>query len=220
MTKFKNFWKDFNADKMNDYMTTLGIRMKQKAVGTEYAGEIPNSLLAEQDLETSKAQKMITVHYISSGGKDMTRTMSESAYRQFISTVGDQIKIISTSEEENKSMATFAVWYYDKRGNQQCAIYNNQLDADAFVDDLKMIGYTKIEMVTKTVKGVVEQTGKKLDEEAEKAKDADTKEEVKSVVDSIKAVQIKRQTATIQAREKAMGKNKSSFKDAWNGLKK
>lgn len=156
--------------KMDEYMTTLGIKMKQKSVGTDFAGKVPSSLLARQDLETTKS-------------------------------------------------CTFAIWYYDKCGNRLCAVFNNAIDSEAFIRDLMSMGYQEKDIAIMT-KGVVEQTGKKLKDEAEKAKDADTKTEVKSVIDTIKEVQLRRQTATIQARDKAVGKDRKSFKDVWNSNKK
>lgn len=66
-------------------------------------------------------------------------------------------------------------------------------------------------------KGAVESTGKQLDEALKDAPDADTRLERKSLVDNIKDIQIKRQEATITARQKNM-KGKS-FRDIWNSRK-
>ena len=94
----------------------------------------------------------------------------------------------------------------------------NRIDAIAFV--VGRYGVPKSEVINLIgslgldfVKGQVEQTGKKLEQLADKATDAEP-EEVKTIVDNIKSVQIKRQQATLQERQKSM-KGKS-FKDILN----
>jgi hypothetical protein len=65
-------------------------------------------------------------------------------------------------------------------------------------------------------KGAVETSGKELDEALKDAPNAETRMERKSLVETIKDAQLKRQKATIQARAKeASGK---SFKETWKGL--
>ena len=66
-------------------------------------------------------------------------------------------------------------------------------------------------------KGIIEQTSKKLESLKEKAEDAVTEKETQNIVNSIKAVQLKRQSAIINEREKSMSK---TFKDSWKGLNK
>lgn len=60
-------------------------------------------------------------------------------------------------------------------------------------------------------KGPVEQTGKQLKEAANEAEDVTTKKEVIELADRIKNIQIKRQKATLAAREK-------SFKDFYKSI--
>jgi rubrerythrin len=145
---FDKTMSDFMV-KMDEYMTTLGIKLKQKAVDTSFEGPEPVSLLAEQDLE---------------GGKKREDIVTE------------------------------------QRANEPFRV----LSDEAILDNLG--------------KGKFEQTGKQLVAAAKDAKDAETKTEVKSVVENIKSVQLKRQAATLEAREKVIGKK--SFKNVWGGFNK
>jgi len=67
------------------------------------------------------------------------------------------------------------------------------------------------------MKGAIEQTGKVLDQIADKAEEVTDTEEKCGLVGKIKAIQLKRQQAIINAREKSMTK---SFKKAWAELTK
>lgn len=115
----------------------------------------------------------------------------------------------------DKSSTSIGVWYNDPSGKALCAYFPNQIDAEAFAESIKAVGMKDI----KIVKGQVEQTGKELKEASKDAEDADTKTEVKSVVDNIKAVQIKRQGATILAREKTIEFKGKSFRNIWDKIK-
>lgn len=66
-----------------------------------------------------------------------------------------------------------------------------------------------------TSKGAIETTGKKLEQEAEKAEDAETKKEKNEIVDRIKNIQIKRQKAVLAERESETNK---SFKTLWKKI--
>lgn len=68
-----------------------------------------------------------------------------------------------------------------------------------------------------TCKGAVEQTGKELDKMPEKAQEADTKKEKNQIIGRIKNIQLKRQEAVLEQREKNMSK---SFKEFWKEMKK
>lgn len=107
---------------------------------------------------------------------------------------------------------TYAVWYYDREGAQKCATYNNLQEAEAFARVIEDIGFKNIKILTK---GQVETTGKQLERAAAKAEDAET-DEKKSIVENIKAIQIRRQKATIEAR-----KSHPPFSSFWraNGKK-
>lgn len=66
-------------------------------------------------------------------------------------------------------------------------------------------------------KGAVEQTGKQLANVVRQAAKAESTEEKDDLVTNLKAIQLKRQKATIQARTKAA---RGSFKEVWGGLNK
>jgi hypothetical protein len=67
------------------------------------------------------------------------------------------------------------------------------------------------EMNANTMKGIIESTGKQLDQAASKSEDKE------DLVSRMKAIQLKRQGAIISEREKSMNK---TFKSAWESLKK
>lgn len=62
-------------------------------------------------------------------------------------------------------------------------------------------------------KGGVEETGKELEDSAEEAKHADVPTE--SIVENIKNIQVKRQKATIVARERSKSATSKSFQEQW-----
>src|SRR5579872_701926 len=67
---FKSIESDADfMQKMDEYMTTLGIKLKQKSVDTSFAGATPKSLLARQDLETKEKVMLIAKHLYDSGVK-------------------------------------------------------------------------------------------------------------------------------------------------------
>jgi hypothetical protein len=107
----------------------------------------------------------------------------------------DKFGIAKDSTEEN----------YKKMGIEGAGQTPNSLLAEQDLED---------ETETKT-KGQVEQTGKKLDAITDKAEDATSTEEKDTLIDKLKANQIKRQKAIINAREKES--TKKSFKDFWSG---
>lgn len=111
---------------------------------------------------------------------------------------------------KSTDLANFAVWYYDKYGSQKCSVYNNMIDAEAYARILEVLGFQDI----KIMKGVVEQTGKQLTRIAIKAEDAETSEK-KSLTENIKAIQLRRQKATLEAR--GVGK---SFSQGWKEMNK
>ncbi len=113
-----------------------------------------------------------------------------------------------TTAKNYTDLNDFAVWYYDSNGAQRCAIFGNHIDAEAYASIVEAMGYKDI----KIMKGQVEQTGKQLQTAAAKAEDVETEEEKKSLVDNIKAIQLKRQKATLQVRQNG---TKKSFKQYW-----
>lgn len=215
--QFKDYWKTVTAKEADEYMDTLGIKMRQKTVDTSYAGAEPKSLLAEQDLETTKAISEVEVYkngdkWVVAWIKDGKQLSESFPGKDMADEKANKLKQLTKSE------GTFSVWYYDKTGARRCAVMPNILEAQGFVSDLMSMGYKKKD-VEVIIKGQVEQTGKKLDELADKAEDADTKEEVKSLVNRIKATQIRRQKATIKERSQDEDTKNKSFKDVWNKKK-
>jgi hypothetical protein len=102
----------------------------------------------------------------------------------------------------------FAVWYYDDSGARKCAVFGNAIDAEAYASIVDALGYKDV----KIMKGQVEQTGKELNQAAEKAETA-TGKEVKNLVERIKNIQQKRQKAVIRTRG-----TKKSFKEGWKEI--
>ena len=212
--KFKDYWKTtVTAKEADEYMDTLGIKMRQKTVDTSYAGPEPKSLLAEQDLETTKG-----------GGTVDCSNCGNAIDRDSLECPHCHVKRSDSERGVEKSEGTFSVWYYDKTGARRCAVMPNILEAQGFVSDLMSMGYKKkdIEILAKSEefsKGQVGQTGKKLEELADKAEDAEGKKEVKSLVNRIKATQIRRQKATIKERSEESDVKDKSFKEVWNSKK-
>lgn len=162
----KSYLMEKSADGMSDEER---IKYYMQKLGIAGAGPVPNSLLAMQDLETSKFIK----------GTDQN---------------------------------SFAVWYYDKFGSQKCAVFGSIIDAEAYANLVTTMGFNDV----KIMKGQVENTGQQLKEAAEDAEDAETSEK-KTLVQNIKAIQVRRQKATLAARVKETTK---SFKQAWSNLNK
>jgi hypothetical protein len=106
------------------------------------------------------------------------------------------------SATKSQDIGNFAVWYYDSEGARKCAVFGNMIDAQAYADIVDSLGYKDVSIM----KG-------QLEEAKEDAKDADTKQEVKSIVERIKNIQIKRQKMALNTR----GAQKS-FKQKWSEL--
>lgn len=161
---------------MDDDSFDEKVKMYMQKLGIAGAGPIPNSLLAEQDLEGARK--------FDGGGYETT--------------------------EKSQDIQSFAVWYYDESGARKCAVFNNVVDAEAYAGIVDAMGYKDI----KIVKGQMEQTQKELDTAAKEAEEAG-EDEVKSLVNRIKNIQIKRQSATINQRG---AESQKSFKQKWTEI--
>jgi hypothetical protein len=195
--KLASIDKDFDKTmddfmvKMDEYMVTL----KLKSIDTGSAGGVPESLLARQDLEDGRKREDYVTENRSNKPFDI---LLEDAIHSAMGKTGTK---------------TYSVWYYDKNGAQKCAVFDNTTEAQAFAADLLSMGFSRKDIKI-IAKGVIEQTGKKLEEAVKDAKEVETKTEVKSLVDNIKSIQLKRQNAIVQARQKSE-KGKKSFKEMW-----
>jgi hypothetical protein len=198
-------FKSIDADSPNfvkeldEFMRTLGI---------ECAGSVPKTLLARQDLDETKKAMTAEIADEKEG---------EEHYRDLADKFDEMADDEAGHKKELESMG---------KANPQLV---------ALVRALKAKGYLRMSILAELEgdykgadiraaidevfgKGAVEQTGKKLDEALKDAPDADTRLERKSLVDNIKNIQIKRQEATITARQGEM-KGKS-FKEVWGAVNK
>jgi hypothetical protein len=166
---FKSMDDSSFAEKMQFYLEKLGIGS---------AGAVPNSLLADQDLEPETRKGMATM-------------------------------VRKTEAVQGTDLDSFSVWYYDKHGAQMCAVFGSIIDAEAFANIVDVAGYKNV----KILKGQVEQTGKELVRVAAKAEDARPGQQ-DNLINRIKNIQIKRQKATIDARDTS----EKSFNREWRGL--
>lgn len=92
-------------------------------------------------------------------------------------------------------LMSFSVWYYDPLNARKCAVFNNIIDAEAFARVVEQMGFKDISIV-----------------KAAPETPADG-----NLIQNIKNAQIKRQKATIIARDESASK---SFIDFWkNGSK-
>lgn len=148
---------------MDDVGFEEKIKYYMEKLGIAGAGPIPNSLLAEQDLE----------------GETLTGKMIQKSSLDF---------------------NNFAVWYYDPSGAQKCAVFGNYTDAEAYAQILDAMEFKDIKIM---------KTGTEETEMEPKEKN--------SLVENIKANQIRRQKASMRDRAKNTTK---SFKQVWNSIKK
>lgn len=132
--------------------------------------------------------------------------------------------VTKSGDTEKKSMKkstdaqNFAVWYYDRNGAQKCAVFQTEIDAQAYMKLVtSLFGGGKD---AKIVKSEVEETKKDLIDASMDATEADGKKEKTELVDRIKAIQIERQKATIRARERAGEATGKSFKQGWQDATK
>ena len=263
---FKSMSDDAFMEKVEEYIARLGIYKSKKKlgkdVGTSFAGESPNSLLARQDLERTDQMSKDSEHDITIeifNGSELSSEKARALVKGIMDnpepyafvamngpyvagdgfsytdlmlqdTKGDMgiIHLYSVPFQSAKSMLTRmkktrtpvdVAEHYN--GN---AIYNVEsgqymvagpngsertflsiADARQFIDDHKIF------------KGTVERTGEQLKEAQADAEDARTIQQKESVVDNIKAIQERRQKATIAARQ---GETKKSFKELWGDLTK
>lgn len=164
-----------------------------RTLGIEGAGAIPESLMARQDLEGKTTKFAKTRNF-----KEYWKDCADRALALLDEVKEEVIDIDSQVHEKNVVSQTCTSCGSDYN-------YNNELTTPP---KCPYCGVSK---------GVIEQTGKKLDTALKDAADADTRAERKSVVDTIKEVQLRRQKATIAERSKeAAGKN---FKQVWGGIK-
>lgn len=93
------------------------------------------------------------------------------------------------SIKKSTDMSNFSVWYYDKTGARKCAVFPDIIDAKAFAVLVDGMGFTNVQIL------------KSGDQPAEK-----------TLVDNIQDIQIKRQQADLNARQKTTIK---SFRNFW-----
>ncbi len=202
-----------------------------KTVDTTFAGKEPKSLLARQDLEgTQKFQKRTS-------SRDYEEAV-DAARRQYRPNSMDGFRLVmwlfhnfNVDNQEAEEIANRIEEEMEEKSTNQTKKAVNviervrQLKAEGSLrmNTLQTLineGYAKLDILAAIDevfgKGAVEQTGKVLDEALKDAPNADTRAERKSLVETIKDAQLKRQKATIQARTKEAGGK--SFKETWKGL--
>lgn len=233
-----NTFKSMNDD---DFMKEVEVMLRK--LGISGAGAVPNSLLSMQDLEPrekfqkdekpdedsegyqgqprdSRKNMGLWVCWLDSKGNEQTREFlyqaDAEAYARLITAMDFGYTDISIQKavETDKAISNYTV----RSSNQEYGRFDMIEDARAMIDYLRMQGVYAVLVEENVVKGPVETTGKQLDRAAEKAKNAETISEKKSVAENIKAIQMKRQRATIAERTRDMtGK---SFKEEWSNNKK
>lgn len=188
-SSFKSMEDSTFEEKMKMYMEKLGIAG---------AGSIPNSLLADQDLEgvTKREDLWLWRQGEEQGGQEVN--FDSQKFMNFAKTF---------------DLNNFAVWYYDDFGARKCAVFGNAIDAMAYAKLVDAMGFKDIQIL----KGQFEQTGKELKEAAEDAEDAEGKNETKSLVERIKGIQLKRQKTVLSMRG---ADTQKSFRQTWGDLNK
>lgn len=236
MSKFTDHWKgnhvsiekSISKETLDSYIKRLNIsagipskvvdatRATGKSVDTSFAGGVPVSLLSAQDLEYTT--KKITVKKddsdhdltieIHNGSEETAKAVFEgtelAAIAELENYQGYPIFITPEMQDtDGKRIGCFVLIGQD--GSLQ--VFFSLKDARDFIDAVLVMN-----------KGVVEETGKDLIEAAEDAKDGD--DSTTDVVANIKAIQVKRQKATIQERSKEKAFVGKSFKDMWPAITK
>lgn len=232
-------FKSMNDD---DFMKEVDIMLRK--LGISGAGAVPNSLLSMQDLEPrEKVQKDRQVSEDSDGphgqpshqksmgvcvywkdakgnrqNRDFLYQADADAYVKLLQTMNFGYTGIGIEKSHNLESEKAMGMYVVRSNNMEYGRFNNAEDARDCIDNLGMQGVFATLIRESMMKGAIEQTGKQLDRAAAKAEDAETPSEKKSVAENIKAIQIKRQRATIEARSKSMtGK---TFNEVWQDNKK
>ena len=199
MDKFKNFWIKRAATDTEDMEYKAQLEEYMRKLGIEGAGPVPNSLLARQDLEPNKAEKC-------NCGK-CADCMTQTFKAAFEGTDMPELVVAEVFEGHNILIGPELI---DSDGHRiGCWVvmgHDGEWQTFFTIEDAR-------EFVGSVFKASVEQTGKELDEAAEEAKHVDIATD--SIVENIKNIQIKRQKATIAAREKEQGDTKKSFRDGW-----
>jgi len=192
---FKSMDDDLFDEQIKSYMARLGISKsrKNKSVGIGDAGEVPNSLLAEQDLEGS------TIKTFKDKWADMNKRVDLYLWRQGGEFGGQEVVVPDEekAQTEKADLMSFSVWYQDDEGNKKCQVFGNLIEAEAFGRIVQTIGFKNVE-ITKSA----ENEGKSTEENPAEG----------DLLQNIKNAQIKRQKATITLRSKEMTK---SFKEFW-----
>lgn len=165
----------------SDYEKEIDLFIRK--LGISGAGPVPHSLLARQDLEGST-------------------TKSFKGFYKSLNKAADKWWVVRYSDAVNPNMPV----------SQR---FPTKAEAVNWMDGLTSQGIFSVlieeEVVsTSAEKGVLETTGKQLNNVVQAAKGADTEQEKQSLAERIKNIQVKRQKATIAARK--------SFKDVWRSL--
>lgn len=178
----------------------------EKNVDTSFAGAVPNSLLARQDLETTKTA-------IVKDGSDHELTIEiHNGTEKMAKAVFEGCKIADiVAAESYKNVTVFVTpEMQDANGKRiGCHIVLGQDGSPQVFFSLKD-AHNFIDSVFG--KGQVEETGKELIEMAETAKD-EGEEAQSDLVGNITRVQEKRQKATLTARKKET--TSKTFKEIW-----
>jgi transcription initiation factor TFIIIB Brf1 subunit/transcription initiation factor TFIIB len=226
---------------------TLKGRDSKKSVDTSYAGGIPNSKLARQDLENTQkgANKWIQITrdfgmgYIEEQKTWFIEDKDGNNMGENDSKSGAENACRALQREKDKTNKSVNTGYIDKildagvyeisiLANSQGGPYVYTVSAreKGNLGSIESQTFAKLDQAmrqaqmwkskySKMNKSVTSTTNQ-LNEVKDKAEDADTKAEKHDVVDSIKAIQLKRQKATIKERENTA----KSFKEGWNRLNK
>jgi len=223
---FKSMDDDLFDEQIKSYMARLGISKsrKNKSVGIGDAGEVPNSLLAEQDLEGS------TIKTFKDKWADMNKRVDLYLWRQGGEFGGQEVVVPDEekAQTEKADLMSFSVWYQDDEGNKKCQVFGNLIEAEAFGRIVQTIGFKNVE-ITKSAenegKVQCDICGKWVDDDGvsrlghkginKAGKSTEENPAEGDLLQNIKNAQIKRQKATIALRAKDTTK---SFKDVWNKL--
>ena len=164
----------------------------KKAIDITEAGKIPTSLLARQDLKGDKET--------TSKSEDKSYTISiEYRHKEDSEWSTKDYEVEARSDDEAKKMA-ISMWEKE---------FNPPSNSPTISEQCYVIRSEGVNIK----KGAIEQTGKKLEDAAEKAEEVEGTTEKEDLVRNIKNIQLKRQNAILEARKGG------SFKDVWGKLK-
>lgn len=171
----------------------------KKAIDIEDAGPIPYSLLARQDM---KNRARLLPKKENKENKEFSENKQEKT-----KLIDDGRPVPATNEEAMDIAIDMVENYADYVAIVACLVDKHGVDQKIASEIVRILMTQDREIG----KGVIESTGKKLEDLTEEAHEASNEEEKNALVENIKNIQVKRQKAFITQRKKEEPKEKSEL---------